>query len=340
MNIAQKLSAVTIKMGAYMSVKLMSLAFELPIVATSLALLDLPPLPSDTDNNGTLRIGFSSDAAGWNGAVLYRSDDGGEAGGNNFNSILGSDTQAIIGTVLNLVGVGVTQYFDRINFIDIALVLGSLSSKSELAILNGANACVVGDEIIQFTTATLAAPNRYRLEGLLRGRLGTEHLVDSHSIGEQFALLDSGVIKESLPLTLLGITSYYKAVSIGATLAATDEISFKYQGRKFLPFSPVHIKGVRDGSDNLTISWIRRTRLGGQCSDFADVPLMEERELYQIDIMNGTNVVRTITATNQNCVYSAAEQITDFGSTQPIINIKIYQISAIIGRGTAGLATI
>jgi hypothetical protein len=39
-------------------------------------------------------------------------------------------------------------------------------------VLNGANACLIGNEVIQFQTATLIGDNQYRLSGLLRGQAG------------------------------------------------------------------------------------------------------------------------------------------------------------------------
>jgi hypothetical protein len=62
-------------------------------------------------------------------------------------------------------------------------------------------------------------------------------------------------------------------------------------------FAPVQVKGARDGSGNLTITWKRRTRWYGEWQDGTDVPLFEASENYEIDILSGTTVKRTITAT-------------------------------------------
>jgi hypothetical protein len=310
------------------------------IASTTTLLLDLPPLPTDTDDNGTLRIAMTANGAAWNGAILYRSDDGGEAGGNNFASVASTDVQAITGTTLTLLSSGPRNLFDRVNTVDVAVLGGTLTSKSELAVLNGANACVIGEEIVQFTTATLVSTNVYRLSGLLRGRLGTEHLMDSHAVGDRFVMLDSAVIKETMPLFLIGLQSYYKALSVGTLLADADEIPFTYRGIKFTPFSPVDIRGVRDGSGNLTITWKRRTRIGGAWRDGVDAPLSEQFEAYEIDIMNGATVVRIIPTSSQTATYNAAQQGADFGSTQDSVSVRIVQLSAVVGRGTAGIATL
>ena len=153
-------------------------------------------------------------------------------------------------------------------------------------------------------------------------------------------MLDSPFLKQGIPVNFIGIEKYYKAVTVGAALADADETTFTYRGIKFKPYSPVQIEGARDGSSNLTIAWVRRTRIGGDWRDGVDAPLGEESESYEIDIMNGLTVVRTLTATTPSVTYSAANQTTDFGSPQASIDINIYQMSAIVGRGYAGSATV
>jgi hypothetical protein len=72
-----------------------------------------------------------------------------------------------------------------------------------------------------------------------------------------------------------------------------------------------------------------------------DVPLSEQSELYHVQIMNGLTVVRTVEGiTTPSLVYTAAQQVADFGAVQSSFVVKVYQISAIIGRGVSGQATI
>jgi hypothetical protein len=106
------------------------------------------------------------------------------------------------------------------------------------------------------------------------------------------------------------------------------------------PLAPVHIAGSRDGSDNLTITWIRRTREHQEWRDLVDVPLGETTEAYEIDILNGSTVVRTLTASAQTVAYSAAQQTTDFGSPQASVTVNVYQMSETVGRGFPGSAVV
>ena len=293
-------------------------------------LLDLPPLPNDSDG-GVLRFAACGLDQDWQGCALYRSDDGGA----NYTQMGDTESSAILGNALTALGSGKTHVQDDVNTLEVSL-LGenvSLSSAEKLALLNGANVMLVGEEIIQFAHAEEHAEGRYTLSGLLRGRLGTEHKVGSHVAGEQVVMLDTAINSYSMSDSLIGLSRAYKAVTIGDTLGDTAAGSFTYSGLSYKPFAPVHLSGERDGANNLTINWIRRTRLGGQWRDGADVPLSEESEAYEVDILDGETVVRTISATSQTASYTAAQQTTDFGSTQSSVSIIVYQISAKIGRG-------
>ena len=307
-----------------------------PVGDTQLELLDLPALPSDDPMQGALRYAVSGLEEGWQGSVVYRSDDG----GTSYLPMATLTDSAVIGMATNALGDAAAQLFDEANSVTVIVLGSELESVSELAVLNGANVALLGNEVIQFKTATLVAPGKYTLSGLLRGRLGTEHAIAGHAAGESFVLLDSRLEKVVMPNHLIGLERYYKPVSVGHTLTQTTAQSFTYQGVGLKPWSPVHLTGGRDGSSNLTIDWVRRTRVGGDWRDGVDIPLGEETEAYEVDIMDGSNVVRTISVSTNQASYSAAEQTTDFGSPQSNVDIKVYQLSAVVGRGYEGTESV
>jgi hypothetical protein len=104
-----------------------------------------------------------------------------------------------------------------------------------------------------------------------------------------------------------------------------------------MPLSPVHVAGSRDDAGNLTVSWIRRTRIPSGWSDGADVPLGEASERYEIDIRNAANTatLRTISTTSPAATYTAAEQVADFGAPQSTIRVRVQHISDTVGHGIA-----
>src|ERR1700722_18518258 len=124
-----------------------------------------------------------------------------------------------MGSVLNTLGSVNSAVWDNTSTLNVLLISGQLQSVTDLAVLNGANACVVGQEIIQFANAKLIGSNQYQLSRLLRGRLGTESAMGIHVPGEGFVFLDQALQEQSMPTSTYGISKAYKPVSVGNTLA-------------------------------------------------------------------------------------------------------------------------
>jgi hypothetical protein len=160
----------------------------------------------------------------------------------------------------------------------------------------------------------------------------------SHAIGERFILLTNKTTYiENSPSSEYNLPREYTGVSFGMLLNDSTIYNFTNTGVAQKPYSPVQIGGGRDSAGNITINWTRRTRINGSWNSYTDVSLGETTELYSIDIMNGTTIVRTINGlTTPTYVYTTADQVTDFGSNQSILHLNVYQISSIIGRGYAG----
>ncbi|MCE2926468.1 MAG: glycoside hydrolase TIM-barrel-like domain-containing protein [Rickettsiales bacterium] len=309
-----------------------------PVIAlTKLELIDTAAFPVDEFDKGVLRFAGAGLSDAWNGAAVYRSDDAGA----NYNRIGDIAAPAAMGTAISILPDGPTQLFDEKNNVTVNLVgNATLQSITEFAVLNGGNIALLGDELIQFRNAVLLEPGRYQLSGLLRGRLGTEWATSGHLAGERFILMDGRATRQLMPTSFINLLRQYKAVSFGNTLGATPASDFTYTGVALKPYSPVHITAIRDGSANITLSWIRRTRLSGAWQDFVDVPLNEEMESYEVDIMSGSNVVRTLATTTSTVSYLVSQQIADFGSAQASVTARVYQLSATIGRGYAAIATV
>lgn len=309
-----------------------------PVAQSVLELLDIPAFPGDDVDKGYLRAGACGVMQPWRGAALYRSDDDGV----EFSRLADLNSAVIAGTSIDALGDGPSTVFDEVNAVTVVLLGdGGLQSATVLSVLNGANAAVLGDEVIQFTTATLLEPGRYRLSGLLRGRLGTEWAVAGHEAGERFVLLDGRLGKLVMPLNLLNGERVYRAVSFGLSLGAVESDLFTYRGVALKPYSPVHVSGERDGAGNLTVRWVRRTRVDGNWQDRVEVPLNEVAEAYELEVLNGGTVVRTMVGLEEpEAVYSAAQQLADFGAVQSNVQLRVYQVSGLVGRGYAAEAVV
>jgi hypothetical protein len=94
-------------------------------------------------------------------------------------------------------------------------------------------------------------------------------------------------------------------------------------------------------SGDIALTWVRRTRVGGDSWEPPVTPLAEAFERYEIDILDSEgSAVRTLTSDIPAATYSAAEQIADFGGVQTQVSVRIAQLSAVFGRGAAAAATV
>lgn len=301
-----------------------------PPAATTLEALDLPLLPGEEAGQGAVYFAAAGLGAPWRGTVLYESTDGGV----NYTPGATIQQAAILGHALTALPDAPAARMDLAHTVDVALVGdGELESITGAQWLAGGNAALLGDEVIQFESAVLQGDGSYRLSGLLRGRLGSEWAATAHTIGERFVLLNGALHREGRATSLLGLTRYVKPVTVGSTLGATTAQSYVWQGRSFKPYAPVHLRGMRNGSGDLDMSWVRRTRAGGEWRDNVDAALSEAAESYEIEILDGETVVRTIAAASPALTYTAAQQTTDFGAPQSSVTVRVYQLSEIIGRG-------
>lgn len=300
---------------------------------TNLVLLDIPLLRDQDDG-----VGFYGAAAGygdgWTGTQVFKSLDGGTSFSSYGPAIL---FEATIGLAATALGAFTQNIFDETNSVTVTLTSGELSSVTEAQVLNGANAAMLGSEMIQFRDATLTAADTYKLTGLLRGRRGTEWAIGTHAVGDQFVLLDETTLR-LFPASSseYDVERHYRGASFGGFLDDAYTVPFENTAVAQTPYAPVLLGGGRNAAGDLTIKWNRRTRISGGWNNYSDVPVGEESESYEIDIYSsGTyaTVVRTITATSQTASYTAAQQTTDFGAPQGIIYVGVFQMSASVGRG-------
>jgi hypothetical protein len=301
---------------------------------TRLELLDIPILRDQDDDAGPYAALGGHNTA-WRGGVLYSSPDGinyGERG-----SALNRAVMGVCNTTLGTFTGG--NVFDEVNTLDVTVDQGGeLESFTALEVMNGANGALVGDELIQFRTAVVVSGNKWRLSGLLRGRRGTEVEISAHTAGETFVLLTSGgVIRVDGELGDVNVERSYKGVSFGQAVGDASAKQFTNTGAGLKPLAVVHGAGHRHqpSTNDWTFTWVRRGRITSEWLDSIDVPLGEDSESYEIDIVNISTgaILRTLTATSETVTYTAAQQTTDFGSAQTTVKRRIYQISASVGRG-------
>ncbi len=303
-------------------------------------MIDAPPLPNNDTDSLKIHLAVAGAGQNWNGTALYRSSDGGELGGNHFELIKLFEKASSFGVAKTILNHGHYATWDRGNRCDVILTSGALSSVTELAVLNGANIALLGNDLIQFQNAELIDAKTYRLSNLLRGRQGTEWATGNHAIGDRVILLNNDIGTLDMVADFIQRQLFYKAVTLGKSLAGTQEQDFAYNTISLKPFAPVHITGLRDNVGNLTINWIRRNRTANGWRDNVDTPMSEATERYNVDIIKNGAVIRTFDVLTPDVLYSTTHQITDFGAVQSQIQVRIMQISALVGRGYEAQKTI
>lgn len=306
-------------------------------------IMDLPMI-RDTASPPSPLIAAMADP--WPGAVnIFRRLSGG-----SFSLIAQAGARASLGETTTGFWRGPAGRWDNGNLLWVTLFAGTLSGASEAGVLNGANLAAIRNadgewEIIQFRNAELVAPQTWKLSGFLRGQRGTEGAMRNPvAAGAPFVLLDDAVIEVPLSLDARGLAFDWR---YGPASMAHDADSYTTETRAIYglglrPLSPAHVGGWRDGASGaIEVRFVRRTRIGGDSWEGADVPLGEESETYEIDIMAGSSVKRTLSLSSSSASYTASQQIADFGGTPSSpLTVRIFQMSNAFGRGAAAEAQI
>lgn len=305
-------------------------------------LMDLPQLDDTVPPHRPYAAVF---AKPWYGtAAIWRS-----ATSSGFTLLDTFGVPARMGVLAADLPAGPLWRFDLGNELLVDLSSGTLTSIADTELFAGANALGVETapgqwEIVQAGNAELVATGRYRLTRLLRGQRGTQDAMGNPTlVGARVVLLDTGLQPLSIAEGDLGLPWNWR---IGpASAAPSDPLmiaqSFTPNGRGLMPFTPAQLRMRREANGDLTLRWLRRDRgLSADSWVLTDVPMSEATETYDLDILNGPAVVRTISPlTIPAFTYTAAMQAADFGSAITTLSVRLHQIGA-LGRGVSATQTL
>ncbi|KQY13172.1 baseplate megatron protein TIM-barrel domain-containing protein [Rhizobium sp. Root482] len=311
-------------------------------------LLDLPQLTEDQPAHRPL---VAAHAVPWPGQMaVFRSPatDG-------FELLTSFGTRARIGVLAFDFWSGPTSRFDLGNVLVVDMLSGTLESVTDLTLFGGANALAIESaagvwEIVQAGSAELTAPSRYRLTRLLRGQRGTEGAMSNPApAGARVVVLDGSIAPLPIAEADLGVPWNWR---IGpASRPVSDETfiaqSFTPEGAGLRPFSAAHVEQpwrTPRAPGDLTIRWTRRSRaLAADSWGALEVPLAEELEGYDVEILHGATVKRVLSAGTTSVTYTAAQQTADWGGLlEPgnTLTVRIFQLSALVGRGAPKTVTL
>jgi hypothetical protein len=240
-------------------------------------------MPWDGTGSGDTPLLFaatSSNSAGWKGAALYVDHGDGQL------KPLGASgrTRSVMGQAVSVLPAASPHVFDRASSVIIELAANDLVLADSTArqIATGANRALLGSELIQFARAIPLGAARWQLEGLLRGRGGTEWAIDSHLVGEPFLLVDGSAT--ALDSALVGDIPGTTVAAIGLGDAVPIASAFALRGATRKPLSPVHARHEHVSDGSLILRWTRRARGAWTWLDGVDSPLHEQAESYEVSL--------------------------------------------------------
>lgn len=235
---------------------------------------------------------------------------------------------------------GACGEWDRTSTIDVVVADGEFASRDDEATLNGGGRIWVNGEVIGYSTRERIDFETVRLSNLIRGLRDTANTV--HQDGDLVLSLDGpGVIFHPLNAGAINRDRFYKFVTAGQTLDSVESTSFAPLGFTARPVAPHALTATRDASDNLSLAWIRRSRMAD--TGFDEPALDEPTELYEVESYADdtfASVVRTITVDEPTASYTAAQQTADGITPGDPVYVRVRQLGAIVRQGNYVEATL
>jgi len=302
------------------------------IVAANTVIMDLPAITDDVTV-----YGFGVAMAGsqtWRGGALLRSVDTGQT----YDAIQAFAANCTIARATNYLPAGDYFVIDRTSELIINVIAGDFFSITEAQMLTGKHYCAYGAdgrwEIIQYASATVISSSATKLTTIVRGLFGTEWAGDLHQANDMLVLLDDpDTAFIGADAVALNSPRKFKGVTTGQDAQLIDEIDFTYRGTNLKPLSPVNVTGTLI-SEEWTISFTKRTRMASnQWATGIAAPIGETALLFEFEFYEGSVFKKMYQSVTETFVYSAVNQMADFGYLPTTLTVKIYQISAVIGRG-------
>ena len=158
--------------------------------------------------------------------------------------------------------------------------------------------------------------------------------------GAPVMLLGAGVVQAGIGEAEVGLALSWRYGPADLPIDDEDYIAetFAFTGRGRRPYAPAQLRGRRDhATGDWTLTWARRTRVGGDTWDVAEVPLGEASEAYRLEILDapGGAALRTVELSAPAFLYTAAMQAADFGAPVWNVPMRVAQLSAVYGAGIA-----
>jgi hypothetical protein len=291
------------------------------------------PIIEEGDPPSTL-YGFATGSC-----VIDLSNDG----GSSFNTAVNHIKASTIGALVSSLPSVTTETVDVTNTVDVQMETGELNAITDVQLQSGYNRAIIATEvngvwvgeILSFRDVTALGNNTYRLSTFYRGLLGTFYL-SGHNVGAKLFLFKGdgayySKIKGSVESIGNSNLAYRPRVADYQDLGSTPVTTFTPQGNAYVPPPSTNLDGEIDVEGNIRYSW-------DYDNAFSPYKNGQENVTFEVDIMSGASVVRTLTSANTSVTYFSSVRATDgLGTT---LTIRVYAVSSIVGRGIMAEANI
>ena len=244
---------------------------------TYLRVFEIPSNGSGSSGTRTLFAAVDAPVGRWSGAALYAE---------RFGALsalgLSATERGVTGTLAAPLAASSAIRFEA----EASLVLELLNRDAQVfsttldALAQGENKLLVGDEIIQFLSATPLGQGVWRLGGLLRGRGATEvEARQGHPVDTPCTLLDERLVSLG-ENALAGSTETFAAIGVADAQPATALLENPRVSLR--PPEPVHCRRFDAANGSVALRWQRRARGQWLWLDEVPPPLVEESEAYEV----------------------------------------------------------
>jgi hypothetical protein len=296
-----------------------------PIVR-SMPLLTIAHLPPSGSDPSRSRLAMGAYAMPWPGPLDVVDETTGAR-------VAQLSRRAKLGSTIKNFALGTVGVWDESQSLEVMLHGGHLASVPRAAVLAGSNRIAVESdtgawEVIGFADAELIGSGLFRLSALRRGLDGTAPAMGSVSTGNRVLVLDGRMESLALDADKLGEERQFRLYAGPGDLAGTLH-SVAPDPRLALPLAPSNLRAQRLAGGDVMLSWVRRSPVEGNGSSEPG------GELFDVTIQGIDGPVRTFQCGSTMAVYSAAEQVADWGALPAAFTFTIAQVSGALGAGAA-----
>lgn len=233
------------------------------------------PIQRETHDELGLYVAARGASSGWGGYDMYFSADEGASYSVGYSSEVPSN-----------IGETATSVTDASTSVEV-LMPYSLESISPAQIASGYNRAFMGDEEVQYQTATFLGMvdgmYHYNLTGMVRGILHTD--AEPWAAGIRFVAYDESVLFVQIERQYIGQDLYYKAVSKGQSLDEVDPMVYLFDPAvNQTEWAVTNVVVEEAVGGGLKVSWDGSPRIG----TFGTAPFHSKYMVgYQVKFANG-----------------------------------------------------